>query len=201
MLSESINHKIAFFVREQLKTDMRVIVGNVKRKLAARPFKKRQRKRNSRTDRGADNISALLAVSGMTADGKTVIASVIDKRSKGCHVLLSDGSDLQLRIGLSVTDMLLFVFLGFVTEDVKLLTLAVLDDIGSYLIIGIRSAYNKTVCRRNRKNLIDSDGLALCCFELLDKNDVALFLFISLTLYCFPPVSIIANTKSTSLSN
>ena len=80
--------------------------------------------------------------------------------------------------------LLFLILLCLVLEYMDLLCLAVLNDIGGYgSALNIRSSCRKVFAGRDCKNPVKGNG-----FSLAD-------------VYCFPPVSITANTKSTSLSN
>ena len=111
--------------------------------------------------------------------------------------LKRDFFNLNLSIRLSVTDLLLLVLFGFVGHNVDLLALAVLYYVSRYCcafycgLAGLES-----VCCRYCENLVKDNSFAFSGIELLNEDDVSL-----VDLYCFPPVSIIANiVKSTSLS-
>lgn len=86
-----------------------------------------------------------------------------------------DGVDLDLRVGLSVTLTRSLVLLGLVVENVNLLALAVLDDLG---LDG--GAFNDgsselgAVVADNSQDLVKNDFVAIVDVELFDKEDVAL---------------------------
>ena len=88
--------------------------------------------------------------------------------------LEGDLVDLKLGIRLSVADLLLFVLLGLVLQNVDLLTLAVLDD-GSFDngTLDIGSTGNETCVGTCSKNRIKCNGVAVIDFELFGEYDVA----------------------------
>ena len=85
-----------------------------------------------------------------------------------------DADDLHLGVGLSVTDLLLLVLLGLVLQDMDLLALAVLNDVGGNgSALNVGSAAGERIAQLKGENLIKGNRFPLVYFELFDEDDVA----------------------------
>lgn len=87
-----------------------------------------------------------------------------------------------------MTDMTLGILLGLVADDMELLALAVFNNGSRYGRVDSGVACGEAVLIGNGKNLFEGVGCAFFKPELFDE-----MISPSLTLYCFPPVSTIAN--------
>ena len=91
-----------------------------------------------------------------------------------CHTRSTeDLFDLNLCIGLSVTEFLLLVFLGFVSENVDFFALAVLQYVCSYISARDGGLACDEAFAGNRKHFVELDGVAFGGVELLNENDIA----------------------------
>ena len=86
-----------------------------------------------------------------------------------------------------MTEFSLLVLLSLVGHNGNLLGLAVLNCLGSNgCTLNIGSADLDSVVTCNCNNLVENNFAVAFYIKLFDKNNIAS------TLYCFPPVSIIA---------
>ncbi len=86
---------------------------------------------NNSGDGGTDDVGACLSVTAVTRDTKTGDPVILGEKFASSHSVLlqCDLGDLDLGVGLTMTDLLLLALLSLVAQDVDLLALAVLDDL------------------------------------------------------------------------
>ena len=131
---------------------------------------------NNSGNRGADNVAARLGITAVAGNGESGDSVVLGEKIAFCHsVKLQDNlGDFHLGVGLTMTDVLLLALLGLVLDDVDLLALAVLDDLG--LDCGTfhhGSADLAVLAVQDGQNLIELDGGVFLRVQLLHEQDVA----------------------------
>ena len=93
-----------------------------------------------------------------------------------------DLNDLNLGERLSVADLLLLVLLGLVLQNIDLLVLTVLENLGSNLsTLNNRRTNLESVVVGQCLNAVENDFVSFSNFELLYKNDVLLDYFVLLS--------------------
>ena len=145
---------------------------------------------NDSGDGGADNVLSRLVIIAVTRDGESGDPLALGVKFASCHKLQSDLGDLHLGVRLAMTDVLLLVLLGLVADDVDLLALAVLDDLG--LDAGTLHSGSTdlgVLAVQNSQNLIELDGSLGFRTHLFHEPDLALGYGVLLTTghdNCFP---------------
>ena len=93
-----------------------------------------------------------------------------------------DLHDLNLGVRLSVTDLLLLVLLGLVLQNIDLLVLTVLENLGSNLgTFNSGSTYLEAVVVGQCLYAVENDLVSFICFELFNKDNVLLDYFVLLS--------------------